>query len=207
MRQTLLFPPQPDYTGPVMFRPSWGNYMKQEVDDLKAEMLLEFPDFRVVPKDSSYLMRFLNVVLLVISFGAQRNFMTSFTTIVGRTMYTPRGWEDSAHTNQLATLRHERVHFRQQRRYTRFLFSVLYLFVLPLGFAFFRTKFEKEAYEESMLVYALRYGAGALRESAYRERMIRHFTSGEYLWMWVIRSDIEKWYDDTAAAIERKLYA
>lgn len=182
--------------------------MQQEVEDLKAEMLLEFPDFKIVPKESSYLMRFLNVLLLILSFGTQRTFMTSFTTVVGHTMYTPLGWDGQVGpVQQFATLRHERVHFRQQRRYTRPLFSLLYLFVLPFGLAYFRTKFEKEAYAESMLVYATRYGATALRESAYRERMIKSFTSGSYLWMWVIRADIEKWYDEVATSIEGKLHA
>lgn len=54
-------------------------------------------------------------------------------------------------------------------------------------------------------MYATRYGSGALREEAYRERIIRNFTSGSYLWMWFIRSSIEAWYDKAAAAIEEKL--
>ncbi len=179
--------------------------MKQEVEDLKAEMALEFPGFKIVRKSDSELMHFLNLLLFMLSAGTQRTFMTSFTTVIGHTVYTPEGWEDRGESSQFVTLRHERVHFRQQRRYTRPLFTFLYLLVLPFGLAYFRTKFEKEAYEESMLVYATRYGSGALREEAYRERMIRNFTSGAYLWMWFIRSSIEAWYDKAAAAIEEKL--
>lgn len=206
MKLTLWFPSGVDDTGPVPPVPSWSEHMRQEVEDLKAEMALEFPGFRIVPKTDSELMHLLNLVLFLLTAGTLRTFMTSFTTIIGRTMYTPDGWESRGMSSQLVTLRHERVHLRQQRRYSRPLFTFLYLFVLPFGFAYFRTKFEKEAYEESMLVSATRYGTSILREKGYRERMIENFTSGSYMWMWVRRADIEKWYDEAATNLEKQLH-
>lgn len=164
----------------------------------------EYPDFRIRSKSSSMLMRFIHYFLLVVSFGQNRKFMTGYTTVIGRTMYVTDRWDSSSAHQRHTTLVHERIHFAQQDRYTKLGFSLLYLFAfLPFGVAYYRRKFEQEAYEASMRTRAFYFGVGSLKFPAYREAMIQHFTSFEYGWMWPWRKSIEGWYDRVVAEVER----
>ena len=120
--------------------------------------------------------------------------MTKYTTTIGSTIYVPDNWGERSESSRIITIRHEVVHLRQAKEY--FFFKFLYLFVFfPVGLAYYRMEFEKEAYEESMRAIAQLYGADALR-NADRERIVRHFMSADYFWAWPFRKSIEKWYDE-----------
>lgn len=159
------------------------------------EMRQEFPDFEIVPKSESRLMRAIDVILRIITFGQMKAFMTGFITTLGTTVYVHGPWTDSSDNSKAIVLRHERVHMRQARRYTRPLFSLLYLFVLPSVWTF-RARFEKEAYEETMAAVAEIYGPEALNPDL-KEGLVGHFTSAEYFWMDPFRRSVERWYDET----------
>jgi hypothetical protein len=155
----------------------------------------EFPDLKIVKKADSAFMRALDVGLRIITFNQQASFMTRYTTTVGTTIYTPSSWDTRPEGSRTITVRHELVHFRQGKR--NFFFKFLYLFAwFPVGLAYFRAKYEKEAYEESMRAIRDLYGPQALRD-ADRERIVKHFVSADYFWCWPFRSSIEKWYDET----------
>lgn len=173
------------------------------LDQLTAEIRKEFPDFNIVRKRDSTLMKVISVFLAIITFGLMRVFMTGFYTTLGDTIYVPDGWDTASEQSKCATLRHERVHMRQARKYTRFLFSFSYVFVfLPGGLSFFRMKFEKEAYEETIRAWYEYGGAVVIQNYAFREDMIKHFVTSQYVWMWPFRKNIETWYDD---AVEKVL--
>jgi len=161
--------------------------------DLLQEIAREFPDFKVVPKSESRLMRAIDVALKLITLWRMRTFMTRFTTTVGMTVYVSPEWEQRSEKSRMVILRHERGHMRQARRYTRPVFSLLYLVVLPAVWTF-RAKFEAEAYEESMRAAAELFGPGAL-DDEHRRWTVRHFTSAEYFWMRPFRRSVERWYD------------
>ena len=77
-------------------------------------------------------------------------------------------------------------------------YVLLYLlWPLPILWAKGRRDLEMEAYAESIRATKEYYGDALLLTDSYRERMISHFTGGAYLWMWVSRKAVEKWYDDT----------
>lgn len=169
------------------------------------EVRQEFPGFRLVDKRTSTLMKVTDVALKAITFGKMSSFMDRFTTTVGDSIYVPEGWEHRPVTSRLTTLRHERVHLRQARRLGRFLMSLMYLLVpLPVLFAYYRTKLEQEAYEESLAAIQEYGGNEALLDPDLRVRMIDHFVTAEYFWAWPWRLSVGKWYD---AAIERLLAA
>jgi len=70
-------------------------------------------------------------------------------TTIGSTIYYPpdSGYPDRIfHDDVLATLSHELVHVRQWKKYGWLLLLLYFLFPLPIGFAYFRWKFEREAY-------------------------------------------------------------
>jgi hypothetical protein len=166
------------------------------LDLIQEEIRKEFPKFRLTKKSDSKLMSIINIVLKIITFGKMKTFITRYVTTIGTTVYTPLNWDEKSDITKAIILRHERVHMRQSRRYSMIVFRFLYLFVLPTVFAFFRTKFEKEAYEESMRAIVQLRGPDVLDDNA-RERFIRYFTSADYFWMWPFRHTMEKWYDES----------
>lgn len=162
----------------------------------------EFPDFEIKKKSDSTFMKVLDFLLKVVTFGQMKKFMTGFITTMGVTVYVHERWDKIPESARVAVLRHERVHMRQAKKYGRFVFSFLYLLIpLPLFFAYYRSKFEMEAYAESMKAVAEDNGMATLMSPVYRKAMISHFTSAQYGWMWVRRSRIEKWYDQTVAQL------
>jgi hypothetical protein len=167
-----------------------------------AEIQREFPRFRIVRKRDSFLSRVIDVLLRVLTFGAQREFMTRYHTVLFGTLYVPDLWESTPDVARLVTLHHERVHLRQRRRYGDVLMTFLYLVpFFPLGLAYGRARIEWEAYEETIRATARYRGPSAARSPELREHIVRQFTSGAYGWMWPFRGTIERWYDTALAAL------
>lgn len=175
--------------------------MPQSLASLREEILAEFPGFKVVSKESSTLMHVIDALLRVITFGLMRTFMTGFTTTIGETVYVSTTFSQLGEISQMATLRHERVHMRQKRQYGVFLFALLYILVFPTVFAFFRYKFEREAYAETMRFYACVHGPSCLRNEQFKKSIVENFTGAAYFWTWPFRKSVEKWYDETASKI------
>lgn len=175
-------------------------------DDMYIALVQEFPELQVVSKDKSRFMRFLNSLLLLLSFGQQQHFLVSFTTTIGNRIYVPVEWSSYDDRTKVSILRHERVHLRQQRQHGLLWFGVLYLLAFfPVGFAYYRMKFEQEAYAESMLAHAEYYGWRSLSNAEYRRRITGHFTTGQYLWMWPWKKSVNTWYYNTSERIGRTL--
>jgi len=170
-----------------------------EYDKLINDLSNEFSGFEIIPKNQSILMKIINVVLKILSFGLMKTFMTTFVTTIGSKVYVPASWETEwDETSKISVLRHERVHILQKKKYSFILFAILYLFVpLPIGLAYFRKKFEQEAYEETMRATAELRGAIYLDLPEYKDFIIGQFVSANYLWTWLFRKSIESWYDQT----------
>ena len=174
-------------------------------DEEVRDTLREFPDFKLVAKSTSRFMRLLDVLLRVVSFGQMRTFMTHFTTTIGYTIYTPPAWANWDDFQITSILRHERVHMRQSRDMGSLKFKLYYLlWFFPVGLAKGRTKIEMEAYEETIRT-RVEYGGLSALTREYRENMIRHFTSAEYIWMWPFRKSVEAWYDGFVEEITNEM--
>jgi hypothetical protein len=181
--------------------------MKTEADyaALEDDVRAEFPNFKVVNKQESGLMKAIDVALKVITLGQMKRFMTGFITTLGTTVYVPDGWADRPVTSRLGVLRHERVHMRQAKKHGRLLFSLMYLLLpVPTVFALCRRKFEQEAYEESLKALQEYHGDSVLKDPEVRSRMIAHFTSAEYFWTWPWTKSISGWYDATVGRLLSK---
>lgn len=177
--------------------------MDVKYDALVLEIKKEFPSFKIVPKSESWLSKTINVFLLVITFGQQKAFMSRYTTTIGNTIYTPAGWDERSETSKLAIFRHERIHLRQAKKYTRVFFSFLYLFVFfPTIFAYFRKKFEQEAYEESIRARIEYSGIEYVKRPEYKAFLVKQLTSANYFWTWPFKKSIENWFDK---ALEKAL--
>jgi hypothetical protein len=177
-------------------------------DDFIGEIRQEFPRFCLIRKRESLLARALDVVLKVLTFGAQREFMTRYHTVLWDRLYVPDLWEGTPDIARLITLRHERIHLRQRRRYGDLLMTFLYVFpFFPLGLAYGRARIEWEAYTETIRATAEYRGIEAARSPELRRHILRQFTSGAYGWMWPFPSMLHRWYDAALEQIERELKA
>ncbi len=171
-------------------------------DAFVEEIQREFPSFRVIRKAESRFAKAIDVALKVITFGGQREFMTRYYTVIGDALYVPAGFEDGDPIAAVITLRHERIHLRQRRRYTLLGMSVLYLLLpCPLGLAYFRARIEWEAYTETLRATLELRGEEALRSEALRERIVSQFTSAAYGWMWPFPKTVNRWYDEALATV------
>jgi len=169
---------------------------------LIEELEAEFPRMRLVKKCDSRLHRVIHHALAVVTLGGMRTYLDGYQTTIGRTIYVTADWDERDALERYCTLRHEAVHLRQFRRFTLPGMAFLYLFLpLPLGVAYFRSRFEMEAYEESIRAAAEVYGAEHPRRASYREHVVKQFTGPSYGWMWPFRRAVERWYDGVLASL------
>jgi hypothetical protein len=176
-----------------------------QCEALLREILAEFPAFRIVPKAGSPLSVAIDLALRSITFGAQRHYMTRYHTVIGDTLYVPEAWKAMTDVARVILLRHERVHLRQRRRYGMLPFALLYLVpVFPLGLAWFRARFEWEAYRETLRATADLRGLASLDDPLLRREIVRRFVSGDYGWMWPFSRTIERWFDQAVHEIRNE---
>ena len=172
-------------------------------DALLSEIHREFPDFRLVHKDRSPLSLLIDRALRVLTLGTQRGYLDSYQTTIGSTVYVTPDWDELPAEQRYITMRHERVHLRQFRRYTRPGMAFLYLFApLPAGLAWFRAHFEKQGYAETIRAAAEVHGITHVKTPRFRGYVVEQFVSGAYGWMWPFRRSIERWYDAVVHSIE-----
>jgi hypothetical protein len=169
---------------------------------LLQEMQAEFPRFRIVPKRGNRLSRLIDVLLKTVTLGGQSQYLTHYHTVIGDTLYVPSSWESTSAVRKMITLRHERVHLRQRRRYSFIGMAILYLVpILPIGLALGRARLEWEAYRETLRATFELEGRQALLDPALREHVVSQFVGAAYGWMWPFRRQVERWYDEALAAI------
>lgn len=177
--------------------------MEDRYQALLDEIRREIPGFRIVHKHESRLQRLIADALKVLTFGGQTSYLDTYQTTIGRTVYVTSDWDSLPAEQRYATMRHELIHLRQFRKYSLVGMALLYVLLpLPLGLAWFRARFEWEAYVESIRVGAELHGRAYVESGPFRERIVSQFTSGAYGWMWPFRGQIERWYDAALAEID-----
>jgi len=168
----------------------------KNIKHILADIKEEFPGFKIIKKRDSIMMRLLDGLLRVFTFNLQRKFLTLYITTINTTVYVGDNWELMEDISKIIVLRHERVHMRQAKQYGMFLFTFLYLIpFFPIFFAFWRKKFEMEAYEESMLASVELRGKNSIKTSEYKDFIVKQFTTAAYGWMWVIKPQVERWHN------------
>lgn len=172
------------------------------LDKLCAELRQEFPLLTMQHKSAHWYWIVLHWLLLIVTFGGNRKFNDLYTTTIGMLIgfsdskwkaisTKAAGWEDRV----WALLQHEREHLRQFKRYGLFPMLVLYVFVFfPIGFAYFRARFERAGYERTLQCwYALnRHWA---EDTRARDWWVKQFTGGAYGWAWPFKKTVGEWFD------------
>ena len=170
--------------------------MTSRYDQLCADLRREFPRFAIVRKDHSPLQRAIAIGLTIITAGQMRTYLDDFQTTIGSTVYVTPDWDSRVDDERYVTMRHEAVHMRQFRQFTLPGMALLYLLLpLPMGLAWFRTRFEMAAYAEGIVAAAEIWGEAHVRDPRYRASVLRNFTGAAYGWMWPFQRSLDRWYD------------
>ena len=173
-----------------------------EAGVLPEDATLELLNGFIVRKDRSPLHIAIHYTLYALTFGRMRTYLDSFQTTIGSTVYVTPDWDDWDPDRRYVTLRHEAVHLRQFRAYSLPGMAILYILLpLPMGLAWFRAYFEKEAYAESIRAAADVWGREYPRRVAYRQHVIAQFIGPSYGWMWPFPKGINRWYDQVLATL------
>jgi len=166
------------------------------IEGMLAEIMAEFPRFRLLRKSDSHLMTSIDSFLKVLTWGRQSRFLTEYHTVIGYTLFVAPTWARLDVIERIVLLRHERVHLRQRRKYGLWGLAFLYLFpIFPVGLAFGRARLEWEAYSETIRALFELRGASVLHDKNLREHIVRRFVGPDYAWMWPFRTTLDKWYD------------
>ncbi len=172
-------------------------------DELVAALGAEFPRLRIVRKDRSPLHRAIHWALVAVTFGQMRDYLSSYQTTIGYTIYVTSDWDEWPADERYVTLRHEAVHLRQFRRWTLLGMGLAYVLLpLPLGLAWCRAHFEKEAYAETIRAARELWGPEHVRNHGFRRNILSQFTSASYGWMWPFPAAMERWYDRVLQALD-----
>lgn len=173
---------------------------------------------RVVVKEGPF-WEALGWIIYVLSFGRNRGFVTDYLTTIGPVIGIPRSWgsypfpastsKEEAGRRE-AILEHEAVHVGQFRRFgfgsawlgVLPMFFLYVLLPVPIGFAYFRWRFEREAYAvgiEAQLrlerSLGLRDRELAVSRSFQIERATEQLSGKSYFFAWAIRSQVERWFE------------
>lgn len=126
------------------------------------------------------------------------------TQCIGNNIWLSDRWNDMSPVSQLGTLRHERKHLVWYRNHTTILAAILYLFCFfSIGLAYYRARFERDGYSESLRTRVEFFGSGERVKQACWDMYERNFIGWTYLKMWPFRKTIRKWFEeDWAAAVK-----
>ena len=111
--------------------------------------------------------------MMIVTFGRVRDYLHEYYNTFRSTVYVTAEWEDKDPDDCYILLRHEREHMRQFRRYTSSGMLFLYwLMPLPFGLAYFRARFEKAGYEQTIRATAEIYGLDYVKDEWFREFVV-----------------------------------
>ena len=173
------------------------------------ELQDEFPKLVIRHKRDVWWQWIIHAFVCVFTLFQNRKYINEFTTTGKDVIYL----SDNCHaiaTNEssiltsnylYSCLRHERVHLRGFRDRGIFVMIMLWLFP-PILFCYGRAIIiEKPAYLETMRAdFAVNSDRVELK--GYRDWWISQFTSSNYGWMWIIKSQVERWFDDELVKLQ-----
>jgi len=154
---------------------------------------------RVTSKDQELKWLWLTIhwFFMIVTLGKQNRFYDGFVTTLGKTVYFPAGWSiDNAQVCDCLTLSHEAVHIKQNLScgmgniiLGTIIMSLLYLLApFPIFVAWFRYKFERDAYRVSF------YAAKEFGITPNIEYYVELLTGPKYLWTWYSKKQVRAWF-------------
>lgn len=185
--------------------------------NLNTELLDSLPYGTKIEIKDGWFWKLLGFLVKVFTFGSNKLFMTNYITTIGNRIAMPVSIWDMRNTDPVSfyqVLCHELTHVKQFHDYGlgnvwlgAIVQSFLYLLLpLPMGFAYFRYKFESEAYVEGFKAvwrWFLQSGEATKIED-FRSECVQntynHLTSGDYGYTmafcksWVNKDLVKRFY-------------
>lgn len=167
---------------------------KEELQALLDEMARD--GVKVVYKDQSWFYRAIGKALYVLSFGKMKDFVTEFTTTIGKTIAVPRDYDQWSDERKIELFTHELTHVGQFKKYTLVGMAFLYLFVFfPVGLAYFRYRFERQAYLNGFKKELELYPSDSLLRGELIQHGVDQMTGPNYLWAWPFKKAVKAWFE------------
>lgn len=186
-------------------RPPSACTASPRTDAYLEELRAEFPGLRIVKKQDHPWSQRIDKLLRGLTLGGQSAYVSTYTTVLGRTIYLPTSWDTRSDESRYITLRHEAVHLRQFRRYGVLGMTLIYgLPVLPVGMAMGRAWIEWRAYQETLRAYADVYGPRAAADPTLHAYILLQFTGPAYLFMWPFPRMLQRLINAEVQAIEAR---
>lgn len=168
-----------------------------------AKINIEAAGGKIVVK-RGWFWKALHWIVFLITLGSNRKFLTNYYTTIGPWVGVPEDWESRDLANIIAVLEHESIHIAQCKRYGLGnvylglpLFGFLYLLCLPAGLAYFRWRFEREAYAHGINVELEM--VDDVRKIRHRQLLIdsavKQLTTGRYAWTWPFPERVRRYFE------------
>jgi hypothetical protein len=171
---------------------------------LLAAMTREFPHFGIRSKRDVWHQRAIHVLLMLLTLGGQRVYLTHYHTVLFGKLWVPDSWNTLSDVDRYILLRHERVHLEQNRRWGAIGMALRYLVpFFPVGLAYGRARIEWEAYEETMRATYEEKGRAAV--VALETYLVTRFTGPDYGWMWPFPTAVRRWFATTLRQLDDEM--
>lgn len=148
--------------------------------------------------------RVLNVLVIIVTFGRNRTFLTNYVTTIGPWIAFPIGWNPADFPDILA---HEEHHVERQFKRLGLGSAIVgiipagiaYLCLpLPIGLAWCRWAMERSAYVAGWAVElaGLEGDVRAARRAQLIDHGVRMMTTGAYGWAWPFPRAVRRWFEE-----------
>jgi hypothetical protein len=161
---------------------------------------------RIIKKDG-WFWSLLNCLILVVTCGGNRRFLTGYITTIGPWIAVPSSWWQTSVVQRQKILRHELVHVRQFRAcglgsavFGIPLMFLLYLLPLPIGLAYGRYRIERAGYLEGIRKL-VEDNASSGRITLEIDAAVSELTGSHYGWTWPFSSSVRRWFDEQTTKI------
>jgi len=168
--------------------------------ELQASLRTE--GIRLVVKDT-WFWKAIHYILVVLTFGGNREFLDGFMTTIGPVIGVPKKWLELPKMDfyQFAGIHHEKVHVDQFRKVgfgNAWLgivpgFFWYILFPIPIGFAWGRWVWEREAYLADMK-WRREHGENEDRLAKRLDHVVVMLTGGNYGWTMPFKGYVRRWF-------------
>lgn len=154
---------------------------------------------KIVKKSDHWFWKALGKLLWAISFGKMTGFLDRFTTTIGKTIAVPSAWDGLADIQKGEILTHELEHVKQFKKWLYAPYAIAYMLLpLPIGLAWFRYKWEREAYAKGVnaALDAMGENNRPLMRMIFIEHIVTTLSGSSYLWAWPFKGSIRKWAEE-----------
>lgn len=180
---------------------SFAVYRDSKLHKLCQSLKNEFPGLKMDRKRDLWWHWVAHVLICIFTVGLNLRYIGGFTTSgKGRIAWSDAHWWRLLHGNAQEhdrvweCLMHEREHLRQFKNKGVFVMTLLWV-IPPILFCYGRAVIiEKPAYIVSLRCKFVNDREWA-ESAAYRNWWVNNFTGPAYGWMWILRSQVEEWFD------------